>query len=150
MLKVEDLTLETMIVPSIIPGIAKLLQNSPGLKMVKLDIVNNNTIPVYLPMNLFFFSYCTLDHNPKTMSSLFLLFLIHIDKVSLNSKFCMKTFYVLQDLNRYLDVKGLDQNQCWKLKDLDFSTSVEPKLMTSFMEFLVENARDDNLSQYNW
>lgn len=62
----------------------------------------------------------------------------------------MKTFYVLQDLNRYLDVKGLDQNQCWKLKDLDFSTSVEPKLMTSFMEFLVENARDDNLSQYNW
>ncbi|KAG7553906.1 F-box-like domain superfamily [Arabidopsis suecica] len=35
MLKVEVLTLETMIVPSVIPGIAKLLQNSPGLKMLK-------------------------------------------------------------------------------------------------------------------
>ncbi|EOA22049.1 hypothetical protein CARUB_v10002589mg, partial [Capsella rubella] len=100
MLKVEVLTLETMIVPSVIPGIAKLLQNSPGVKMLKLDIVSSKII---------------LD----------------------------------ADLNFYLDLKDLDQNQCWKPKDLDFSTSYEPKLMTSFMEFLMENTREDNLSQYN-
>ncbi|CAL9228941.1 unnamed protein product [Arabidopsis halleri] len=101
MLKVEVLTLETMIVPSVIPGIAKLLQNSPGVKMLKLDIVNSNIVPD-------------------------------------------------ADLNYYLDLKELDQNQCWKPKDLDFSNSFQPKLMTSFMEFLLENTREDNISQYNW
>ncbi|XP_020879247.1 probable F-box protein At1g60180 [Arabidopsis lyrata subsp. lyrata] len=101
MLKVEVLILETMIVPSVIPGIAKLLQNSPGVKMLKLDIVNSNIVPD-------------------------------------------------ADLNYYLDLKELDQNQCWKPKDLDFSTSFQPKLMTSFMEFLLENTREDNISQYNW
>ncbi|XP_010452160.1 PREDICTED: F-box/LRR-repeat protein At5g02910-like [Camelina sativa] len=101
MLKVEVLTLETMIVPSVIPGIAKLLQNSPGVKFLKLDLVNSKMISDW-------------------------------------------------DLNYYLDLKGLDQNQCWIPKDLDFSTSLEPKLMTSFMEFLLENTREDNTSQYNW
>ncbi|XP_010423792.1 PREDICTED: F-box/LRR-repeat protein At5g02910-like [Camelina sativa] len=101
MLKVEVLTLETMIVPSFIPGIAKLLQNSPGVKFLKLDLVNSKMISDW-------------------------------------------------DLNYYLDLKGLDQNQCWIPKDLDFSTSLEPKLMTSFMEFLLENTREDNTSQYNW
>ncbi|KAL1200113.1 F-box/LRR-repeat protein [Cardamine amara subsp. amara] len=101
MLRVEVLTLETTMVPSVIPGIAKLLQNSPGVKMLKLDIVDCIIVPDAF-------------------------------------------------LNSYLDVKGLDQNQCWKPKDLDFSTSFEPKLMTSFMESLLENTREDNLSQYKW
>ncbi|KFK24752.1 hypothetical protein AALP_AA8G020200 [Arabis alpina] len=47
-LKVEALLLETMIVPSVIPGIAKLLQSSPRLKKLKLRVMDPadcNTIP---------------------------------------------------------------------------------------------------------
>lgn len=151
MLKVEVLTLETMIVPSVIPGIAKLLQNSPGVKLLKLDIVNSNIVPVFLPWtsSLIPTVHYIIIQKPRPFT---FLFLIHIDKESLNFKVCMKHFYVLQDadLNYYLDLKDLDQNQCWKPKDLDFSTSFQPKLMTSFMEFLLENTREDNISQYNW
>ncbi|CAA7038039.1 unnamed protein product [Microthlaspi erraticum] len=48
-LKVEVLTLKTVIAASVIPGIAKLLQNSPSLKKVKLDMVQRFIfiIPVY-------------------------------------------------------------------------------------------------------
>ncbi|KAL0672136.1 hypothetical protein Bca4012_000116 [Brassica carinata] len=38
--KMEALTLETAIYPSIVPGVAKLLQNSPRLEKIKLDTVD--------------------------------------------------------------------------------------------------------------
>ncbi|CAA7034078.1 unnamed protein product [Microthlaspi erraticum] len=45
-LKVEVLTVKAVVdVASIIPGIAKLLQNSPSLKKAKLDIVDSFIIP---------------------------------------------------------------------------------------------------------
>lgn len=50
----EVLTLETVIAESVIPGIAKLLQNSPSLKKVKLKLDMVDIIPVY--------TY----HSPKT------------------------------------------------------------------------------------
>ncbi|EOA19708.1 hypothetical protein CARUB_v10003569mg [Capsella rubella] len=37
--KVEDLTLETMILESLLPGIGRLLQNSPALKHLTVDVV---------------------------------------------------------------------------------------------------------------
>uniref|UniRef100_A0A1J3JEE2 F-box/LRR-repeat protein n=1 Tax=Noccaea caerulescens TaxID=107243 RepID=A0A1J3JEE2_NOCCA len=44
MLKVESLTLETMIVRSVIPGITKLLQNSPGLRKLTIHTVKCSII----------------------------------------------------------------------------------------------------------
>uniref|UniRef100_A0A1J3JLG2 F-box/LRR-repeat protein n=1 Tax=Noccaea caerulescens TaxID=107243 RepID=A0A1J3JLG2_NOCCA len=86
--KVEALTIETDIYPSIIPSIAKLLQNSPGLKKIKLNIVDCNIL-----------DECCLTN--------------------------------------YLYCKGLETRECWKPKDLDLS---EPKLMTSFMKFLLKKS----------
>ncbi|XP_024012508.1 F-box/LRR-repeat protein At5g02910 [Eutrema salsugineum] len=43
-LKVESLTLETMIVRSVIPGITKLLQNSPGLRKLTIHTVKCSII----------------------------------------------------------------------------------------------------------
>ncbi|XP_010474104.1 PREDICTED: F-box/LRR-repeat protein At5g02910-like [Camelina sativa] len=97
--KVEGLTLETMIVPSVIPGIAKLLRNSPGVKTLKLNIVDRNLLP---------------DSHIKG----------------------------------YLNLQGRDPAQCLKPKDLVFPTSFEPKLMTSFMEFLIESTGYNGL--YGW
>lgn len=52
MLKVESLTLETMIVRSVIPGITKLLQNSPGLRKLTIHTVKCSIISVLLPITM--------------------------------------------------------------------------------------------------
>ena len=50
MLKVKTLTLETMIIRSVVPGIARLLQNLPGLKKITVYTTNPcNTEVVSLP-----------------------------------------------------------------------------------------------------
>ncbi|CAH8321904.1 unnamed protein product [Eruca vesicaria subsp. sativa] len=56
--KLEALTIETAIYQSIIPGVAKLLQNSPRLKTIKLDIVDcNNTIKERRLVNYLYSKY---------------------------------------------------------------------------------------------
>lgn len=75
MLKVEVLTLETMMVPSVIPGIAKVLQNSPGVKMKKLNILDCNIVPVCFTYHEHLvLSYLYLHQTiiEKTMSFTFL------------------------------------------------------------------------------
>ncbi|ESQ40202.1 hypothetical protein EUTSA_v10014041mg [Eutrema salsugineum] len=94
-LKVEALTFETLLDQSIIPGIAKMLQNSPRLKKLKLQI----------------------DDDCST-----------IEECSLTN---------------YLHWKSLCTRQCWKPKDVALETWSEPKLMTSFMKFLLRNTGDN-------
>ncbi|CAN8257318.1 unnamed protein product [Cochlearia groenlandica] len=100
-LKVESLTLETMIVRSVVPGLTKLLQNSPVLRKLT----------------------------------------IHTLKCSIISEV---------HLNVYLRAHSLNQQHCWRSKDLPFPGSIETismlvgkyaesKLVASFMELLLRN-----------
>lgn len=68
--KMEALTLETAIYPSIVPGVAKLLQNSPRLEKIKLDTVDCKMLEVY---NIFNHQPHIIDH---CQSSLFFLFVV--------------------------------------------------------------------------
>ena len=54
MLKVKSLTLDTVISQYVIPGIERLLQNSPDLeKLTVRGRTSSNAILVYLPQPLF-------------------------------------------------------------------------------------------------
>ncbi|KAL0707378.1 hypothetical protein Bca4012_073804 [Brassica carinata] len=58
MLKVKSLTLDTVISQYVVPGIQRLLENSPDLeKLTVRGRTSCKAIPVYLPHNLFFYSY---------------------------------------------------------------------------------------------
>jgi len=59
MFKTKALTLETDIFQYVIPGIERLLQNSPDLKTVTVRPSDGNIMPVYLPQTslIFFMAY---------------------------------------------------------------------------------------------
>lgn len=58
--KAKTLTLKTRILQSVVPGIARLLQNSPGLKKITIYTIKRSTEVVYLyhePLLSFFLHY---------------------------------------------------------------------------------------------
>lgn len=121
-----------MIIRSVVPGIARLLQNSPELNKLSVYTIKEcNTVLVSLPWTSFdtfwYITKYTACKQPKRSMS-----------------FCLSS--VLQDklVSRYLDSQDLNPDQCWRLKDVVFPTSykyevVKPKLMASFMELLLAN-----------
>ncbi|CAE6016010.1 unnamed protein product [Arabidopsis arenosa] len=96
MFKVKDLTLETVIFQYVIPGIERLLQNSPDLKKLTIRARDTNTIGE-------------------------------------------------EDINNYLQLQGLNPDQCWRSKDGVFFNNLpwylESKHATSFVELVLKNTK---------
>ncbi|XP_002880923.2 putative F-box/LRR-repeat protein At3g18150 [Arabidopsis lyrata subsp. lyrata] len=96
MFKVKDLTLETVIFQYVIPGIERLLQNSPDLKKLTIRARDTNTIRE-------------------------------------------------KDINNYLQLQGLNPDQCWRSKDGVFFNNLpwylESKHATSFVELVLKNTK---------
>lgn len=129
MFKVEALTLETAIYPTIIPGVAKLIQNSPRLKTIKFETVDCKMLEVI----------DTLVIRPFISLHFILCRSNIVVKALLSFCCCMQE----TRLTNYLYWKGLETRQCWEPKDVDGPSLSEPKLMTSVMKFLLKTSRNE-------
>lgn len=144
MLKVHTLILETMVVRFAIPGITRLLQNSPLLKKLIAQAACSSNINVFYQKPLFIFLYLNKDHAKLRLTEQ-----DHFkNHIPLNIFFCCANLYrtdiyfvgpkkkeicgntflcSLQDhyLDYYLrSVRGLNPDQCWKSEYIhNFPTS---------------------------
>jgi hypothetical protein len=123
MLKVESLTLETMIVRSVIPGITKLLQNSPGLRKltihtVKCSIISEVHLNNYLRVHSLNQSQCWRSKDavfPGSIETISMLvgkyaesnLVASFMELLLRNTKSLETMVVL--VVGYLDASGLDE-----------------------------------------
>lgn len=89
MFNVKDLTLETSISQYVIPGVERILQNSPDLKKLTLHTRHYIAIPVYTEHKN---SFIYLDHTKTVIefdySFFFFFFLLYRMISFINTWFC--------------------------------------------------------------
>lgn len=145
-----------MVVRSLIPSLARLLQNSPGLQKITVNTISYRGIPVFFFYDepLFFMFNNNYLRVVTVMCVLWQSYIVELDigfHSLLEHSFC----YSLQDaeFNRHLRKQGLNPDGCWRLEYGDFPTTkqtyspcvvakrAKSKHVVSFIKLVLQNSK---------